>query len=324
MIQIIKIGLVSYWPSTVRHSPPEKKHVTFVEAGVGGNCRIVKVNQGSAFHSLGPGIAAVIVISFVALGARTGRKVLRWMPQSLWTSTISDVSYGPYPENRLDVVSPRWSDSRLLPSVVVFHGGGWQRGSRSEMRDRVCRRYLSHGFLTVNVEYRHGIRLASEDAVRAVEWFSSRAVQYGADPRRIVVTGESAGAHLALLAAFQSRAAVAAVVNFYGIADLSRLSDAALLRDAIPDKDVGAVVGPLSPIAHIHPGAPPVLSLHGSADSTVLPDQSVRLTLGLRQAGGDAEVMLIDSAGHGFSPSQLESAYSEVFDFLRRRGIALT
>jgi acetyl esterase/lipase len=286
----------------------------------------MKGNQGPAVRSLGVGIAVAIVVSCVALfvTSRSGRKVLRWMPQSLWTSTISDVSYGPYPENRLDVTLPRWSDSKALPSVVVFHGGGWQRGSRSEMRDRVCRRYLSHGFLTVNVEYRHGIRLAAEDAVRAVEWFFSRAVQYGADPRKIVVTGESAGAHLALLAAFQSRAAIAAVVSFYGIADLSRLSDAALLRDAIPDKDGGAVAGPLSPIAYIHPGVPPVLSLHGSGDSTVLPDQSVRLTLALRQAGVDAELMLIDSAGHGFSSSQLERAYSAVFDFLRRRGIALT
>jgi acetyl esterase/lipase len=286
----------------------------------------MKGNQGPAVRSLGVGITVAIVVSCVTVGATStsGRRVLRWMPQSLWTSTISDVSYGPCPENRLDVILPRWSDSKALPSVVVFHGGGWLRGSRSDVRDRACRRYLSHGFLTVNVEYRHGIRLASEDAVRAVEWFFSRAVQYGADPRKIVVTGESAGAHLALLAAFQSRAAVAAVVNSYGIADLSRLSDAALLRDAIPDKDAATVVGPLSPIAHIHPGAPPVLSLHGSADSTVLPDQSVRLTLALRQAGGDAEVMLIDSAGHGFSSSQLERAYSAVFGFLRRRGILLT
>jgi len=285
----------------------------------------MKGNQSPPVRIVGVGIAAAIFISCMALGATSwsGPKLLRRLPLFLWTSTISDVSYGPHPENRLDIIVPRWSDPTLRPAVVVFHGGAWQRGSRTEMRDRVCSRYLSHGFLAVNVEYRHGIRLASEDAVRALEWFSGRAARYGVDPRKIVVTGESAGGHLALLAAFQARTAVAAVVNFYGIADLSSLSDPALLRDATP-ADVGAIAGTLSPIAHIRPGAPPVLSVHGSADSTVPPDQSVRLTRDLQQTGGDAEIMLIDSAGHGFSGSQLESAYSAVFDFLRRRGIVLT
>ena len=285
----------------------------------------MRLNHSLAVRGLGVYIAAVIVVGCVVLIAtsKSSRKLVQWLPLALWTRSISDVSYGDYPENRLDIMLPRWSDSGPLPAVVVFHGGAWERGSRSEMRERVCRRYLSHGFLTVNVEYRHGIRLASEDAVRAVEWFSGSAARYGADPRRIVVTGESAGAHLALLAAFQPRSAVAAVVNFYGVADLSSMRDSASVRDALPDADVDTVTR-LSPIAQIHPGVPPVLSLHGSADSTVLPDQSARLTASLRQAGDDAELMLIDSAGHGFSASQLESAYGVVFDFLRRRRILLT
>ena len=285
----------------------------------------MKANQSRAAGGLGVCIA-VIVVSCVVLVAtsRSSRKLGQWLPLALWTRSISDVSYGDYAENRLDIMLPRWPDSGPLPAVVVFHGGAWQRGDRSEMRERVCRRYLSHGFLAVNVEYRHGIRLASEDAVRAVEWFSGNAARYGADPGRIVVTGESAGAHLALIATFQSRAAVAAVINFYGIADLSTLSDAALLHDAASDQDAWAVTTPLSPIRQIHPGLPPVLSLHGSADSIVPPDQSRLLTLRLQQVGGDAELMLIDSAGHGFSRSQLESAYGAVFDFLRRRGILMT
>ena len=95
------------------------------------------------------------------------------------------------------------------------------------------------------------------------------------------------------------------------------MRDTALVRDALPDPDVDVVTG-LSPLAQIHPGVPPVLSLHGSSDSIVVPDQSVRLTARLRQAGDYAEVTLIDSAGHGFSCSQLESAYGVVFDFLTR------
>jgi acetyl esterase/lipase len=289
----------------------------------------MRLNHSLAVGGLGVSVAAVIIVSCISFGVSKGgvskgsRTLMQWMPLSLWTRSISDVSYGQYPENRLDIMLPRWPGSGLLPAVMVFHGGAWQRGSRSEMRERVCRRYLSHGFLTVNIEYRHGISLASKDAIRAVEWFYGSAVRFRADPRRIVVTGESAGAQLALLAAFQSRATVAAVINFYGIADLSSMLGTALVRDALLDQDPETAIG-LSPIAQVHAGLPPVLSLHGSADSTVPPDQSLRLTARLRQAGGDAEMMLIPSAGHGFSHSQLEAAYAAVFDFLRRRRVLMT
>ena len=99
------------------------------------------------------------------------------------------------------------------------------------------------------------------------------------------------------------------------------MRDTTLVRDALSDTDDDSIAR-FSPIAQVHRGVPPVLCLHGSADSTVLPVQSVRLTARLRQVGGDAELKLIDSAGHGFSPVEMESAYAAVFDFLRRYRVA--
>ena len=62
----------------------------------------------------------------------------------------------------------------------------------------------------------------------AAQWFRDNAAAYGVDPHKIIVTGESAGGHLALMAAFTPDSAnlgptgdIAAVINFCGITDVS-------------------------------------------------------------------------------------------------------
>ena len=241
----------------------------------------------------------------------------------LWVKTIRDVPYGPYPENRLDIMRPRWGAGTPQPAVLVFHGGGWLFGDRDLMRDRVCRRYLAHGFVVANAEYRRGVGPAAEDALRALEWLFEAAPSYGADRRRIVVTGESAGAHLALLAAFQSRPSPAAVVSFYGISDLTALLEKKFIRDVLPEEGAVSQARRLSPIAYVRPGVPPVLSLHGGADSMAPPDQAIRLDRRIREVGGEASEFIIGGAGHGFTEPQLEAAYGVVFGFLARHRICL-
>lgn len=263
----------------------------------------------------------------VALFAPWRRAILlvRTLALPLWVETLADVAYGPFPENRLDIMRPRGSSQAPRPAVIVFHGGAWERGSREEMREHVCGRYLARGFVVVNVEYRHGIAPATEDAIRAVEWFCKHASSYGGDPLRVVVTGESAGGHLALIAAFRSESHIAAVVNFYGVADLMAALGMPYVREALP-ADVPAGVaefaaGKLSPVTWVRPGLCPVLSIHGTADDTVPLNQSERLTEKLRSVGGDAELAPVAGGGHGFSPAEQEIAYLAVFDFLRRCGV---
>jgi len=240
----------------------------------------------------------------------------------LWVRTVENVSYGPDPENRLDILVPRWTADSHRPAVVVFHGGAWAEGSREEMVSSVCRRYLQRGFLVANVEYRKGaITPAVEDAVLALEWFCRNAAFYGADRSRIVVTGESAGAHLALMAAFRSGEPTAAVVNFYGPADLAPLLDRPEIRAVLPLSDREAAATALSPVTYVRRGLPPVFSIHGAADSLIPPGQTATLTRALREAGGEAFEFYIPGGGHGFSEAQQETAYQHVFEFLKRFGI---
>src|SRR5579871_3442213 len=133
--------------------------------------------------------AMVGVLTF----ARTpvSRAAFREAMLPLWTTTTPDIRYGPFPRNVLDVLQPRAAQSDPRPIVIVFHGGAWRDGSRAEMRDRVCRRYLSQGFVVANVDYRPGIEESVEDAECALKWVSSNAERLEADPRRVVITGES-------------------------------------------------------------------------------------------------------------------------------------
>ena len=248
---------------------------------------------------------------------------LRFLLMAVWVSQTSNISYGPSPENRLDLMRPRWSARKPRPAVVVFHGGAWLEGSRAEMRHRVCRRYLAHGFSVANVEYRRGLLPASEDAVRSLQWVFHNASSYDIDPARIVVTGESAGAHLALYAAFTAGLPVGAVVNFYGIADLTAMRDAPVVLAVLPAGDEGLdQARRLSPIVQAHPGTAPLISIHGTADDVVPLDQTIRLTEKIQSLGGDAEQLHLEGARHGLSDAQLETSYRAVFAFLGERGIS--
>jgi acetyl esterase/lipase len=267
------------------------------------------------------GILVVAGFSVVAISRL--RAPLSALIMAAWVETIENVSYGPFPENRLDVMRPRRTEKAGRPGVVVFHGGAWQTGGRHSMRERVCRRYLAKGFIAANVEYRSGVGPAAEDAVRALEWFVNNAQSYGADPRRIVVTGESAGGHLALLAAFNAWTPVAAVVSFYGISDLAALVDACFVRQRLSRENPTAAATSFSPVTYVRAGLCPVLSIHGTADPIVPPDQSIRLTEMLRRANGpeSAQLALIDGGKHGFTRRELEAAYKVAFEFLSRHGV---
>ena len=266
---------------------------------------------------------AAFILALLVLTLAVHEKV-RWRPYllPLWVRTTQDVAYGPSPENRLDILQPRWGKDSDRPAVVVFHGGGWAGGNRDDMVDRVCRRYLEQGFVVANVEYRKGaIPAAVDDAILALQWFSRNAPAYGANRSKIVVTGESAGAHLALMSAFRSDAAVAAVVNFYGVSDLTPLSDRPAIRAVLPSGAAESAAKTLSPVEYVRRGLPPVLSIHGTADALIPMEQTSLLTRAIQNAGGEASEYYVEGGRHGFSPAHQQTAYQAVFEFLRQRRI---
>ena len=96
-----------------------------------------------------------------------------------------------------------------MPVVLFFHGGGWMAGSPAAA-DAPCRHLAADlGAIVFAVEYRltpeHPFPAAPDDAFAALQWARDHIINYGGDPERLVVMGESAGANLAAVTALRAR-----------------------------------------------------------------------------------------------------------------------
>jgi acetyl esterase/lipase len=243
---------------------------------------------------------------------------------------------------KLDVYLPRRPDG-VLPTAVLFHGGGWVTGSRDEIALDVLP-YLAMGFAVVNVDYRLA-RVATapaavQDSRCALRWVVRHAAQYGFDPTKLVLVGSSAGAHLALMAAMAPPSAgfdglcpgnepltVAAVINFFGVVDVAELLAPPNPRDFAVGwmgvaPDAPARAARVSPINYVAKGAPAVLTLHGDADPVVPFTQATRLHAALDRVGAPNRLVPIPGGRHGdFDGQEVLHATHVVHDFLLKRGL---
>jgi len=254
-------------------------------------------------------------------------------------------------EAKLDVYRRRTTTPQ--PTLVFYHGGGWIGGTK-EASFMSIMPWLEMGWNVVNVEYRMArVALAPgavEDAQCALRFIVNQAKNYNIDTNRIVVSGESAGGHLALAvgmipasAGFTNICAgggftgsdtsvpkVAAVINWYGITDVAEMLAGPNARayaqewlGSVPNRD--AVAKSVSPITYVRADLPPILSIQGDQDPIVPYSQNVRLRDALVKAGAKAELLPIQGGGHGnFKPEERTRAYQKIREFLAANGLPQT
>lgn len=262
---------------------------------------------------------------------------------------IADLVYGEVPGFRpleLDLYLPADASSPV-PVIVYLHGGGWRRGSRREplpvLGADFYRSLAARGFAVAAADYRLSgearFPAPLEDTRAAIGWIREHAAGYGLDAGRVYAWGDSAGGHLALLAALTG-AGLRGVVAWFPVTDLAGLpgdvAEAGGGRDAGPDSrealllgapasDVPDLARQASPVAVAQAGAgagtPPVLLMHGAADDMVPPVQSIRLAEVLRAAGATVELELVPDATHMWkSASDVDGIVRRSVEFLRSLG----
>jgi acetyl esterase/lipase len=249
-------------------------------------------------------------------------------------------------EQKLDLYLPRTAAGQTPapnPTVIFIHGGGWTGGNRLGSSLNVLP-YLEMGFSVVNISYRLArVALAPaavEDSRCALRWVIRNAKEYGFDTSKIIVTGQSAGGHLALTTAMlppnsdfdrecfgTEELKVAAVVNWYGITDVADLIDGPNRRtyavqwlSSLPNR--AEMARQLSPMTYVRAGLPAILSIQGDADPTVPYAHNTRLRDALTQAGVANQLFTVPGGGHGnFKPAEYEEAYAAVRAFLAKHNL---
>ena len=241
-------------------------------------------------------------------------------------------------ELMLDISRPQ-PEGVARPAIVFLCGNGWgydksiNRGQFSYALDLA----VANGYVGVTVDYSStrenlyhrpvGIFPAQvHDVKSAVRFLKANAKKFDIDPSRIGVVGFSSGANLALMLAFtrttdglegvddylQYSSAVQAVVNFSAATDLVSWNMepyvSAYIGGSLESKP--DLFKKASPVVYVHPGTPPVLTIHGDSDTAVPPEQAFLLDRKMREVGAPHTLVIKADYRHTFDFD------AKVWDFL--------
>jgi acetyl esterase/lipase len=222
---------------------------------------------------------------------------------------IRDVAYTAGGKKaKLDIYRPAGTSVRAAPVLVQVHGGGWTIGQKEQQGLLLMTRMAARGWVCVAMNYRlapkYPFPTQVVDVKRAIAWVRDHIAEYGGDPDYLVLTGGSAGGHLAALAALtpgdyqpgfeDADTSVAACVPFYGVYDMAGddgdaytvgLRDSFLSRWVFRNDPAEHLddYRRASPVHRITPGAPDFFVIHGANDTLVSVRQARAFVARLRE-----------------------------------------
>lgn len=253
------------------------------------------------------------------------------MPNQKTYSVERDLSYiknSHNPRHQLDVYRPDSSTKKKLPTVVYFHGGGWEFGDKATAIERL-EKFYDTGYIFIAVGYRlsdEAIWPAPMDDVAAALKFIQTEIP-DVDTDRIALWGSSAGGHLACLLAGgcrqESMPKIKCIVNYCAPVTLSFFvktiegdarRDSPLLKLFGGDHEKTESLAEEATVTNwIKPGYPITLSIHGDNDDVVPINQSEILTETIRNVGSTAQFLIAKDSEHRVENAEVRQA---VKDFL--------
>jgi acetyl esterase/lipase len=214
--------------------------------------------------------------------------------------TARDVPFGADARRRLDIYAPRQGGAGR-PVLVFFYGGNWDSGDKHDYAF-VGRAFAGLGYVTVLPDYTHTHERPypafMADAGAALAWVREHIAGHGGDPARIAVAGHSAGAYIAVTLALDPRwgaaTTIRAAIGLAGPYDFLPFDSPVTRRTFGHAESLDAT----QPVNFVRPDAPPLLLITGDADTTVRPRHSEALAARMREAGGEAELILYPGITH--------------------------
>ncbi len=249
----------------------------------------------------------VVFVSLMSalLAACSGQALINTFTPSWGYTLHEDIAYADGARQKLDVYVPDELASSA-PVVVFFYGGSWQFGDKDGYKF-VAQALASRGIIAVLPDYRLYPEVTFpafvKDGAQAVAWTRAHIQAYGGKACNLFVAGHSAGAQIGAMLVTNERyldavgVAVDDIAGFIGMAgpyDFLPITDPDLQAIFAPEED-----WPLSqPVNYVSGDEPPMLLMHGSADTTVHAEDSRILARKVNAAGGEAELKIYEGVTH--------------------------
>lgn len=267
----------------------------------------------------------------------------------------NDIDYKNSPL-KLDIYQPKSCNKGKSPVVIFVHGGAWDKGDKSmirkNFREYILQELLENEFTVISIDYtlldqNTHLEKPLEDTKDAIKWVSKNAEKYNLDINNMGIWGGSAGAHIALLTAYNQKNGNSSdaelqypnlnyVVDFYAPTNLNDLfkTDAnglllSLFKIYSPKKfqtrhekmiqltgfdintqkeEVVKKNAEYSPINYVSKSTVPTLIFHGTEDSVVSIVQSQQLEEALKTHKVPYKFYTVENAKHTFGNLDLAEA----------------
>lgn len=264
---------------------------------------------------------------------------------------VLGISYGTHPQQIMNLYLPN-EGKGPFPVIFFLHGGGWQGGSPNDTQVMPFIPGLKRGYAVISCGY----RLMPEayfpdnllDVKMALSFLKNHSADYHLDTEHFILSGASAGAHLALMAGFTiyqpsfsdiglDSPKIIGIVDQFGPTDFAneethfeqsgyaRMNPPSTPGHSICDKLLQSdttknpsLLRFLSPINNVHPKIPPVLILHGRYDPMVPYQQSEELYERIKTVCRDnhSKLIISEETTHADTAYENEPYTSIIFDFI--------
>lgn len=228
------------------------------------------------------------------------------MPREGYTIR-KDIAYGADPRQKLDIYIPNIaSNNAPVPVIVFFYGGSWQKGSKDDYLF-LGQAFASKGYMTVVADYRLYPKVSFpvfiEDGAEAFAWVHEHIAEYGGDPKKLYVSGHSAGAYIAMMLTLNpsylqkagaKKEWIRGTIGISGPYDFLPLTDEKLIQLFSTAKHPSDT----QPITFATERYAPIFLATGDKDEDVLPRNSIILDTRLKKLDSPVETHIYPDIGH--------------------------
>lgn len=219
-----------------------------------------------------------------------------------------DINFAEDERLKLDVYYSEEKSNDKKPVVIFVHGGSWKSNNKDQFRF-IGKNLARRGYIAVLPNYRlvpeHRYPAQIKDIARAFKWTENNIDIYGGNKDNIILSGHSAGGHLAALMGYSdywqnefdiSKEKIKSLVLLAGVYkfpdDYEKGAD--VVKDFVPKEFWEEA----QPVSHLDPSDPPTFIIQGLEDTTVSPEQADYLAKSLEKRGIRYKSILKEDLNH--------------------------